>query len=76
MSDCHSDANGAISIIEHHSPILDLLREFPLIARLETEMFQRLLGTSARREETSVGGMFRVVFEIGDQPSPHTRPPD
>jgi len=76
MSDCHCDANGAISIIEHHSPILDLLREFPLIARLETEMFQRLLGTSARREETSVGGMFRVVFEIGDQPSPHTRPPD
>ena len=66
MSECLSDESGALSIIEHHSPILDLLREFPFIARLETEMFQRLLGVSARREETSVGGMFRAVFFIAD----------
>jgi predicted ArsR family transcriptional regulator len=66
MSECLSDESGALTIIEHHSPILDLLREFPFIARLETEMFQRLLGVSARREETSVGGMFRAVFFIAD----------
>ena len=66
MSECLSDESGALSIIEHHSPILDLLREFPFIARLETEIFQRLLGVPVRREETSVGGMFRAVFIIGD----------
>ncbi len=66
MSECAAEDSGALRIIEHHSPILDLLREFPLIARLETEMFQRLLGASVRREETSVGGMFRAVFVIAE----------
>lgn len=66
MSECAAEDSGALCIIEHHSPILDLLREFPLIARLETEMFHRLLGTPVRREETSVGGMFRAVFVIAE----------
>lgn len=66
MSECAAEDSGALRIIEHHSPILDLLREFPLIARLETEMFHRLLGASVQREETSVGGMFRAVFVIAE----------
>ena len=64
MSECVAEESGTLSIIEHHSPTLDLLREFPLIARLETEMFHRLLGAPVRREETSIGGMFRAVFTI------------
>ena len=45
---------GALRIIEHHSPILDLLRAFPIVARLESEMFQRVLRMSVTREESAV----------------------
>ena len=58
-------ADGAVQITEHHSPILDLLRAFPLIARLESEMFARLLGVPVVREETSAAGLFRATFVCG-----------
>ncbi len=56
---------GALRIIEHHSPILDLLRAFPIVARLESEMFQRVLRMSVTREESAVSGLYRCVFNIG-----------
>ena len=64
MAECA--AGEAVRIIEHHSPILDLLRAFPLIARLESEMFARLLGVAVRREEMSAAGLFRATFVCGE----------
>ena len=52
-------------IVEHHSPILDVLRAFPIVAKLETDMFQRLLGTNVRRDEEAVSGLFRATFHLG-----------
>lgn len=67
MAECVGAEGGeGLRIVEHHSPILDLLREFPMIARLEAEMFARLLGVPVRREEMSVSGMFRATFAIGE----------
>ena len=68
MAECATADGGVLRITEHHSPILDLLRAFPLVARLEVEMFQRLLGVSVRREETSAGALFRAVFFVGEVP--------
>ncbi len=67
MADLES-ADGALRIVEHHSPILDLLRAYPIIARLETEMFQRILKTPVRREETTASGLFCCIFHIGEKP--------
>jgi predicted ArsR family transcriptional regulator len=64
MSGCEIVA-GEIRIIEHHSPILDLLRAFPLVARLEADMFARVLATAVRREEHSVSGLFCATFFCG-----------
>jgi predicted ArsR family transcriptional regulator len=64
MAECESDESGAIQIVEHHSPVLDILREYPMVAKLEADLFQRLLGTSVVREETSVSGLYRVVFRL------------
>ena len=64
MSELASD-DDPLQIIEHHSPILDLLRAWPLVAKLETEMFQRLLGVPVRREEISASGLYRATFSIG-----------
>jgi predicted ArsR family transcriptional regulator len=66
MSECElGEASGALRIIEHHSPILDLLRAYPLVAKLETEMFQRLLGATVQREEETASALYRATFSIG-----------
>lgn len=64
MAQCSAAASGSWQIIEHHSPMRDLLRAYPFIARLETEMFQRLLAAPVQRSETTHSGLFRAVFLI------------
>jgi len=61
MSNCETEG-GEIRIVEHHSPILDLLRAFPLVTRLEAEMFSRVLGVPVRRQEHSASGLFCATF--------------
>ncbi len=63
MADFH-DQEG-LQIVEHHSPILDLLRAFPIVERLETGMFERLLGAPVRRQEEMASGLYRCSFFIG-----------
>jgi predicted ArsR family transcriptional regulator len=65
MSDSAPAAEDGWCIVEHHSPILDLHRAYPIVAKLETEMFQRLLRVPVRREEASASGLFRATFVVG-----------
>ena len=65
MAEYEADPEGGLRILEHHSPILDLLRAFPVIAKLETEMFQRLLGVKIRREEQEASGLFLATYHVG-----------
>jgi predicted ArsR family transcriptional regulator len=64
MAECEADENGVLRIVEHHSPVLDILREYPLVAKLEAEMFQRLLGVAVEREERSVSGLYCAEFRL------------
>jgi predicted ArsR family transcriptional regulator len=64
MAECEKDDNGVVRVVEHHSPVLDILREYPLVAKLEGDLFQRLLGTPVQREEESASGLYRVVFRL------------
>jgi predicted ArsR family transcriptional regulator len=64
MAECETDAAGVVSIVEHHSPVLDILREFPLVAKLEADMFQRLVGRRVEREETTASGLYCAVFRL------------
>src|SRR5438067_2986624 len=61
-----NDNGGPLRIIEHHSPILDLLRAFPIVAKLEAETFQRVLKASVQREESSASALYRCTFTIGN----------
>lgn len=63
MASC--EAGPPLRIVEHHSPILDVLRAFPIVARLETDLFQKLLGAPVRRDEETASGLFRATFTIG-----------
>ncbi|HWB59153.1 MAG TPA: hypothetical protein VG733_06665 [Chthoniobacteraceae bacterium] len=58
-------SSGEMRIVEYHSPMQDLLRAFPIVARLEGELFQRVLGTAVRREEQLTAGPYHCVFYIG-----------
>ena len=49
-------------ILECHSPIFNLLEKFPIIGRLEQDMFEAVLGTSVRREETRTSGLYECAF--------------
>jgi predicted ArsR family transcriptional regulator len=63
MADLQAD--DGLRIVESHSPMLDLLRAYPIIARLEEEMFARVLKTPVRREETTLAGLYSCTFHIG-----------
>jgi predicted ArsR family transcriptional regulator len=58
-------APSALRIVEHHSPIEDLLRRHPIIGRLERETFERVLNCPVRREEYAEPGLYRCVFHLG-----------
>lgn len=58
-------AAGPMRIVENYSPIEDLLRRYPILARLEKEMFERLLNCPVRREEESASGVYRCTFYLG-----------
>src|SRR5437762_11899553 len=46
------EKEGGPQILECHSPILNLLDQYPIIGRLEKDMVEGLRGPEVRREET------------------------
>jgi predicted ArsR family transcriptional regulator len=73
MAVLEKGSDGALCIIEHHCPFLDVLRAYPAVARLETELFRRLLGTGVERREKNAAGLYRAEFVIAPA-SPKVRP--
>ena len=60
--ECGSD--GLLRIVEHHCPFLDVLRAYPVVVRLEAELFRRLLGVPVERHEENAAGLYRAEFVI------------
>jgi predicted ArsR family transcriptional regulator len=65
MSGLERGKNGALAIVEHHCPFLDVLRTYPAVAKLEAELFQRVLGAPVARVEENAAGLYRAEFRIG-----------
>jgi predicted ArsR family transcriptional regulator len=53
---------GGPKILECHSPIMNLLERYPIIARLEQDMFEAVLGTPVRREVIRNSGLYECAF--------------
>ncbi|MDQ3198335.1 MAG: hypothetical protein M3Q46_03960 [Verrucomicrobiota bacterium] len=63
MSQFTNDPNdGGPQILECHSPIMNLIEEYEIIGRLEQDMFEKVLQTSVRREETRTSGLYEAAF--------------
>jgi predicted ArsR family transcriptional regulator len=56
------EKEGGPQILECHSPILNLLDQYPIIGRLEHDLFEGVLGTEIRREEARTSGLYECAF--------------
>ena len=64
MSIFEPDGESGGWIREHHCPFLDVLRAYPIVAKLEIELLRRVLGCPITREEVEAGGLLRVDFRL------------
>jgi predicted ArsR family transcriptional regulator len=62
MAQYLSSEKDGPQILECHSPIMNLTEIYPIIARLEQDMFEAVLGTNVRREETHTSGLYECAF--------------
>lgn len=62
MSQFSTDEAGGPQILECHSPLLNLIDRYPIVGRLEQDLFEGVLGTSVRREETRNSGLYECAF--------------
>lgn len=69
MAQFVTDQEGGPQILECHSPIMNLLDLYPIVGRLEQDMFEAILGTSVRREETRTSGLYECAFYFALDPA-------
>jgi len=63
MSQFITDVNeGGPQILECHSPLMNLLDQYPIIGRLEGDLFESVLRTRVRREESRTSGLYECAF--------------
>jgi predicted ArsR family transcriptional regulator len=62
MSQFSVDDAGGPQILECHSPLLNLIDRYPIVGRLEQDLFEAVLGTSVRREETRNSGLYECAL--------------
>jgi predicted ArsR family transcriptional regulator len=62
MSQFTTSEEGGPQILECHSPIMNLIELYPIIGRLEQDMFEALLGTRVRREMLRNSGLYECAF--------------
>ena len=62
MAQFTTTEGGGPQILECHSPIMNLLDRYPIIARFEQDMFEAVLGTKVRREESRNSGLYECAF--------------
>ena len=55
-------SEGGPQVLECHSPIMNLLDQYPIIGRLEQDLVGAILGTEVRREETRTSGLYECAF--------------
>jgi predicted ArsR family transcriptional regulator len=62
MSQFTMEEKDGPQILECHSSILNLIERYPIVGRLEQDMFEAILGTPVRREETRTSGLYECAF--------------
>jgi predicted ArsR family transcriptional regulator len=58
----HQD--GGPRIVECHSPILNLVDRYPIVGRLEQDMFEAVLRAKVRRQMLRNSGLYECAFHF------------
>jgi len=56
--------DGGPHILECHSPILNLVEEYPIVGRFEQDMFEAVLATRVRRQVNRNSGLYECAFQL------------
>jgi predicted ArsR family transcriptional regulator len=59
-----NNKDGSPHILECHSPILNLVEQYPIIGRFEQDMFEAVLGTRVRRQVVRNSGLYECAFQF------------
>jgi predicted ArsR family transcriptional regulator len=62
MAQFKNGGEGGPHILECHSPILNMLERYAIIARLEQDMFEKILRTPVRRQMIRNSGLYECAF--------------
>ena len=57
-----NEKDGGPQILECHSPLLNVLEQYPIVGRFEQDMFEAVLGTRVRREVNRNSGLYECGF--------------
>ena len=57
-----TEKDGGTQILECHSPLLNVMEQYPIVGRFEQEMFEAVLGTRVRREVNRNSGLYECAF--------------
>jgi predicted ArsR family transcriptional regulator len=60
----NNNKDGVPHILECHSPILNLVEQYPIISRFEQDMFEAVLGTRVRRQVIRNSGLYECAFQF------------
>ena len=64
-SQCIATEEGALSIEEYHNPLQPLFDRYPTLARMESQMFEKLLGGAlVDRTVEKVAALARYRFDL------------
>jgi len=61
---CTGENDGGPHILECHSPVMNLIDRYPIMGRLEQDMFEQLLGAKVRRDEKRDSGQYECTFHF------------
>ena len=59
-----TENENTLVIIEHHSPFADVMLAYPLVGRLEAELYRKVMGVPVERDEELNAGLQRVTYQI------------
>jgi predicted ArsR family transcriptional regulator len=68
ISYCEFDAHLGLRLIEFHTPILNLLAQFPDAMEMEAQMVGSVLKCTAERVDLSAQGLTRIEFRLKSIP--------
>jgi predicted ArsR family transcriptional regulator len=60
----NGEKDGSSQILECHSPILNVLEQYPIVGRFEQDLFEAVLGTRVRREVSRNSGLYECAFHF------------